>query len=99
MEKEITNNEILEAINKFSTDVDEKFNKIDKRFDKIEAVMVTKDYLDEKSADLRGDLVVIMRKEDAKVKKLVDILLKRKIISETEGNEIFTMEPFAKILL
>jgi hypothetical protein len=92
MEKETTNNEILEAINEFSTKVDERFNK-------IESVIVTKDYLDEKLADLRGDLVVLIRKEDTKVKKLVDILLKRNIITEAESKEIFTMEPFAQILL
>lgn len=92
MEKETTNSEILEAINEFSTKVDERFNK-------IEAVMVTKDYLDEKLADLRGDLVVLIRKEDTKVKKLVDILLKRNIITESESKEIFTMEPFAQVSL
>jgi uncharacterized protein YydD (DUF2326 family) len=92
MEKEITNAEILEAVNEFSSKVDERFNK-------IEAVMVTKDYLDDKLADLRGDLVVLIRKEDTKVKKLVDILLKRNIITEAESKEIFTMEPFAQILL
>lgn len=92
MEKETTNNEILGAINEFSTRVDERFNK-------IESVMVTKDYLDEKLADLRGDLVVLIRKEDTKVKKLVDILLKRNIITEAESKEIFTMEPFAQISL
>jgi archaellum component FlaC len=90
MEKETTNDEILGAINEFSTkvderfnSVDERFNSVDKRFDKIESVIVTKDYLDEKLADLRGDLVVLIRKEDTKVKKLVDILLKRNIISAT----------------
>jgi len=59
--------------------------------------MVTKDYLDEKLIDLRGDLVVLIRKEDNKFKKLVDILQKHDIISETESKEIFTMEPFAQI--
>ncbi len=113
MDKEINNNEILEAINKFSTEVDKKFTKIDERFDGVdekfnginkklgwvESNMVTKDYLDEKLADLRGDLVVLIRKEDNKVKKLVDILQKRDIISEDESREIFTMEPFAQISL
>ena len=90
MEKETSNNEILEAINEFSTKVDEKFAK-------IEAVMVTKDYLDEKMADLRGDLVVLMRKEDTKVGKLVEVLKRRKVITEAEEKEILSMEPFAKM--
>ena len=54
MDKEPTNHEILEAINEFS-------NKTDERFSKIEATMVTKDYLDDKLSDLRGDLVVLTR--------------------------------------
>lgn len=55
-----TVDEILGAVNEFS-------NAVDKRFDKIESTMVTKDYLDDKLADLRGDLVVMMQKEDTKV--------------------------------
>jgi hypothetical protein len=106
MENEASKNEILEAINEFSTNVDEKFNKIDERFDKVEgeickirATMVTKDYLDDKMVDLRGDLVVLMRKEDTKVGKLIEVLKRHKIISEAETNEILSMEPFAKISL
>ena len=111
MENETSKNEILEAINEFSTKIDEKFVKIDnqfvkignqfvevgKRFDKIEATMVTKDYLDNKLADLRGDLVVLTRKEDTKMIKLVEILKRRAIITEAEEREILSMEPFAKI--
>jgi len=99
MLNEPTNKEILEAINNFSTIVDGKFEAIDKRFDKIEATMVTKDYLDDKLADLRGDLVVLMRKEDTKVVKLIDILAKHNIISEKEVKEILAMEPFAKMFI
>ena len=86
--------------------VDERFDKVDERFDnlegkvgKIEATMVTKDYLDEKMADLRGDLVVLMRKEDTKVVKLIEILKRRKVITEAEEKEILSMEPFAKLFV
>jgi len=97
MEKDTSKNEILEAVNEFSSKVDERFDKVDERFDnlegkvgKIEATMVTKDYLDEKMADLRGDLVVLMRKEDTKVVKLIEILKRRKIITEIEEKEILS---------
>ena len=113
MEKEESKNEILEAINEFSSKVDERFDKVDERFDKVDerfdkvegeissikASMVTKDYLDEKMADLRGDLVVLMRKEDTKVGKLIEILKRRKIITEAEEKEILSMEPFAKLFV
>ena len=99
MEKDISKNEILGAINEFSSRVDERLDKLEGKVDKIEATMVTKDYLDEKMADLRGDLVVLMRKEDTKVVKLIEILKRRKIITEIEEKEILSMEPFAKLFI
>jgi len=59
--------------------------------------MVTKNYLDEKMADLRGDLVVMMRKEDNKMRKLVDILKQRELISKKDVNTILAMEPFPEL--
>jgi hypothetical protein len=60
--------------------------------------MVTKDYLDEKLADLRGDMVVLTRKEDKKVMILVDILKDRKLIDEEDVKRIQSLEPFAQSL-
>ena len=106
MEKETSKNEILEAINEFSNRVDDKFDKVDERFDKlegrvgkIEATMVTKDYLDDKLADLRGDLVVLTRKEDGKVKELVKILQSKKVLNKSEVKRIFSMPPFPELAL
>lgn len=99
MPKEITNKELLEAIQAFSGKTDKRFESMDKCFTRIEATMVTKDYLDDKLADLRGDLVVLTRKEDVKVKKLVKILQKRKLISDKDAQEIMSMEPFPQLSL
>ena len=99
MEKDASKNEILGAINEFSSRVDERLDKLEGKVDKIEATMVTRDYLDEKLADLRGDLVVLMRKEDTKVVKLIEILKRRKVITEIEEKEILSMEPFAKLFI
>jgi predicted nucleic acid-binding Zn-ribbon protein len=74
--------------------VDQRFDKVDQRFDKIEATMVTKDYLDDKLADLRGDLTILMRKEDKKVTALIALLADRKIITEDDKKQLMTMEPF-----
>ncbi len=66
--------EILEAIATFSGQIDQKFDKIDQRLGRVEsdigsikATMVTKDYLDDKLADLRGDLIGIDRRVDGKI--------------------------------
>lgn len=59
MSKQVTNEEILEAIHVFAEATDQRFAAVDQRFIKIESQMVTKDYLDEKLWDLRGDMVAM----------------------------------------
>lgn len=61
--KDVSNHEILEAIQTFAGDVDARFGFVEKRLTRLEALMVTKDYLDEKLWDLRGDMVAMMRRE------------------------------------
>ncbi|HCC23122.1 TPA: hypothetical protein DF272_03000 [Candidatus Falkowbacteria bacterium] len=63
----------------------------------IRGTMVTKDYLDEKMADQRGDLVVLMRKEDNKVKRLIDVLIQRGVITTEDKKSIVEMEPFPEL--
>lgn len=64
----------------------------------VRATMVTKDYLDEKMADLRGDLVVLMRKEDHKLQELVQILRVKNILTQEEMKHLFKLEPFQQII-
>ncbi len=105
MPKEITNEEILNSVNEFATQTEKRFDGVESRIggvesrlDKIESTMVTKDYLDEKLADLRGDLVVLMRKEDTKVKALIEILKERKVLTDEDVKKILSMEPFPQNL-
>ena len=98
MPQEPTNTEILHAINDFADHVEKRFDGVESRLDKVESTMVTKDYLDDKLADLRGDLVVLMRKEDKKVMALIDILKERKLITDDDVKKIMAMEPFPQSL-
>ena len=59
----------LDGIDQRFDGIDKRFESIDKRFDRIEAVMVTKSYLDDKLADLEGATVVRQRKQDDKVNR------------------------------
>ncbi len=118
MTKEVTNIEILEAINDFSNKTEIRFQNIEKELTKQGkeltkqgkeltkqrkeltkqgALMVTKDYLDDKMADQRGDLTIIMRKEDKKVSKLIDILKNKNLITEKEAKDVLSMEPFPQL--
>lgn len=93
-----TVNDVVETVHFLKDHTASQVDKLEKRMEKVEALMVTKDYLDEKMADLRGDLVVLMRKEDTKVKSLVDILHKKKIITDNDVTKILRMEPFAQVV-
>lgn len=60
----------------------------------IGAMMVTKEYLDDKLADLRADLVVLARKGDRKLSELVDELVHQGSLSKDAAHKIMALEPF-----
>lgn len=65
--------------------------------DKMRAVMVTKSYLDDKLADLKGDFVAKLRKEDGKTDHLIGILKKKEILSKQEAQEFKEYQIFPKL--
>lgn len=89
--------EFEDKTNKRFDGVDKRFDGIDKRLMKVETTMVTKDYLDDKLADLKGDMTVLMRKEDTKLKALLGILKIRKVITPEDEEKVLAMEPFPDI--
>lgn len=100
---EPTNSDILEAINQFATHVEERFNGVEKRLDRVESdmvyvksVMVTKDYLDDKLADLTSDLGMLIRKEDKKVNNFIRVVRQKKVISSQEAGSLLATGPFSK---
>ena len=54
------------------------------------------DKMDEKFSDLKGDLVVLMRKEDRKLAALVDVLRKKELLTENEASLVLALEPFPR---
>jgi predicted nucleic acid-binding Zn-ribbon protein len=58
--------------------------------------VVTKSYLDEKLVDLSGDLVILTRKEDNKLKALVGVLKEKAVLTSRDVKKIYSMEPFAQ---
>lgn len=55
------------------------------------------DAMDDKLADLKGDLVVLMRQGNGKLSELLETLKKRGVISGDETDKILRMKPFAEI--
>jgi len=91
-----------EDVNRLETRMDSleiRMESLETRVDSLGAKVVTKDYLDDKLADLRGDLVVLMRKEDVKVRTLVEIMLGKQLLSKEEANKVLAMEPFPQLAL
>lgn len=93
----------FEEVGREFKSVDQRFEGIDRRFERIEfdideikSTMVTKDYLDEKISDLRGDLVVLVRKEDTKLNTLVNVLHTKRVLDDRDVGRIESMEPFSK---
>lgn len=60
----------------------------------LKAEMVTKDYLDRKLGSLRGDLVILLRQENAKLAALITGMQEQKLIPVEMANRILSMEPF-----
>jgi hypothetical protein len=110
MNEEPTIRDVLDAMQTFSSSVDERFTGLEKdvaglktnvaglKTDvaTIKATMVTKEYLDDKLSDLRGDLVALVRKGDRKLAAVVDELVKRQVFDEDTARRIFELEPFAR---
>lgn len=57
------------------------------------------DAMDDKLANLKGDMVVLMRKEDKKVVSLIELLKNKKIITTNEANGLLELEPFPQLIL
>ncbi|MSR85540.1 hypothetical protein EXS71_03870 [Candidatus Uhrbacteria bacterium] len=59
--------------------------------------IVTKEYLDDKLADLRGDLILLARKQNRKFESFVEDLAQDGKISHTMADRILSMQPFPKL--
>ena len=105
--------ERFKSVDKRFVSIDERFAKIEGQMvtktDLVEtrkglrkeirkSELRTQDFVENKLADLRGDLVLLMRKEDTKLFRLVEILHGRRVINKGEVRELTGMEPFPKVV-
>lgn len=78
---------VKEGFDDLGTQVGEvrtKTENLEKEVVKIRAIMVDKDYLDKKIAELRGELVLTIRKEDTKTNLLIDILKEGHVLKDSD---------------
>lgn len=57
------------------------------------------DAMDEKLADLKGDIITVVRKEDHKLVDLISLLRDKSIISQDEAKILLGKEPFPQLFL
>lgn len=107
MEKELTNLDLLhaiesvqeslhEVIQEFATHADERFDRVDRRMTKIEATMVTKDYLDNKLADESLHYGGNIRKTNERIDLLTDALVAERSLSPKAARAVAVASPYAR---
>lgn len=102
-EAEPTIADVLESVRDLSIHVDSRIDGLEKDLGilkddvgTLKATMVTKDYLDDKLGDLKGDMVGLVRKEYDKTERLVGILEEDRVISSGRVAEIRNFEVFPR---
>lgn len=74
--------------------IDGRLTGVEGRLTRIETTMVTKDYLDDKLGDLRGDLILLARKQNKKLSEVVMELRSRNVFDEETAKRLLEAEPF-----
>ena len=95
---DVSTNEIMDFLLKhmvIKEELEEKMNDLKQEMNKQKLDIL--DAVDDKLAHLKGDLVVLMRKEDKKVITLVGILKEKKILTLDEAKTVLAMEPFPQL--
>lgn len=77
--------------------VEGRLDGVDGRLGRIEATMVTKSYLDDKLADLEGNLISKLRKEDEKVNRLIEILKNKSLLTAEDIQQFKEFQIFPKV--
>jgi hypothetical protein len=88
--------ELLSAIHAFAHSVDQRFDVVDKRLSRVEATMVTKDYLDNKLADHGVRYGGLDRETNEKIYVLTDALVAEGSLSPGAATRVVTAEPFPR---
>ncbi len=76
--------------------LESRMGAIESRMGSMESKMVTKEYLDDKLADLRGDLLGIHRKQEYRTDCLVDVLEEDSVITKDRRRYLNKLKAFKK---
>lgn len=101
----------FDGVDKRFEDVDKRFEGIETRMATKEDLqaLATKedlgklrsdliDYIAKQNMHLKGDLVVLLRGEDKKLFALVELLVKKSLLSREEAQQVTKLEPFPQAM-
>ena len=93
----VIKSEYEEALSKMATkdDLSKMATKEDLNKQKLDIL----DAMDDKLAHLKGDMIVLRRKEDKKVVSLIELLKNKKIITTDEAENLLVLEPFPQLIV
>ena len=76
--------------------MDKRLGKVEKGLKIVRATMVTKDYFDDRLADLRGDIIILLRKEDRRIEYLIGKLREKNILDDKDIKKLESAQIFAR---
>ncbi len=95
MQEEVTTNEIMEFLREHVATKEDLGNvQTGLRSEMREMELRIYDKMDDKLADLKGDIVMLMRKGSKGVMELVELLRKKDILTEDEELRLLAIQPF-----
>jgi len=68
-----------------------------KEFNRLKNDSITKEYVNNKLADMRRIMTTLTHKENEKFNALIEILTMRKAITAEDADKVLRMQPFALI--
>ena len=97
MEKkdEVSTTEIMEFLQEHMmtrTEIEGRFDDVEKKINQTKLDLL--DAMDDKLGDLKGDLVILMRKEDQKVDHLIKLLEEKSVITAQDAVSLLNIRPF-----
>ena len=95
-ENMVMKSELKQSFDDFELKVDNKFKnfelKVDNKLNTLELKII--DAMDDKLSNLKGDLTILMRREDKKVSELINLLRDKKVIAPEEADRLLALQPF-----
>lgn len=97
-EKNVSNDEIMDFLQEHMVTREEfcglegKVDNLDRKLNQTKLDLI--DAMDDKLSHLKGDLTIMMRREDKKLTDLIKILHQKSVLDKKEAEHLLSQQPF-----